>query len=239
MEIKDKYKLKSDIGKILNFNSLYNILPTNYDDVVSISFIDFNNDKKILIAGDIEEMLLSVFNKKIKLETVSIEIKNDDLLNTINNYLFLEFIKTVNNLPIEIIEYDDIKLKVHLYSNIIAASGRIGPANFLISNKKINESLLKNNNNINLNCVVYDDLNNDIILGRKNSFDQPGINLVLNENSLENITYNKNKKYVNLIYKMVPVGFSPEKQFVKLKLNKANLKSSGWKIQPFTTAMTR
>ena len=58
-----------------------------------------------------------------------------------------------------------------------------------------------------------------LILGRKNDFSQPGIILVINENSLKDIVYNNDEKpFVNLIYSFTEVGFHSEKQFLTINI---------------------
>ena len=90
--------------------------------------------------------------------------------------------------------------KINNASSVIAVNGRIGPAQYMIvSENNYNNyelSILEN-----IKPVFYD--TDDIILFRKNRFDQPGLVYITN-----------NEKYY-----LVDIGFYPEKQFIKIKID--------------------
>jgi hypothetical protein len=61
----------------------------------------------------------------------------------------------------------------------------------------------------------------EIIVGRKNSIEQPGIISVIDNNSLQNIVYNEEgNRCVDLSYGLYTIGFYPEKQYLTLKIKK-------------------
>lgn len=90
--------------------------------------------------------------------------------------------------------------KINMGSSAIAVNGRIGPAQYMI----ISED---NFHRYGLSDIVgyikpifYE--THDIILFRKNSFDQPGLVYITNDDK----------------YSLVDIGFYPQKQFLKIKI---------------------
>jgi hypothetical protein len=138
--------------------------------------------------------------------------------------------------------------KINNCSNFIATDGRIGPAQFVITNEKTHNFFERYSENyMNLGFIRYY-INNeledcDIILGRKNESTQPGVLFIMNENNIglskrvfsEQDPYGEedwdngniedielitigDKKYIDLAYSFVPIGFYPEKQFYYIHL---------------------
>jgi len=93
--------------------------------------------------------------------------------------------------------------KINNHSNLIATSGRIGPAQYYVISeenyKKFNLSIMNG-----ILTPIFHDID-DILLFRKNQIDQPGILYV------KNTITNK--------YDIITLGFKPQKQFGKIKLN--------------------
>jgi hypothetical protein len=111
--------------------------------------------------------------------------------------------------------------RINSCSNFIATSGRIGAGQFIITNKLTNEYLTQVFMNVGHFLFIVDDRleNGTVIMGRKNDISQPGISLIINENSLNNIVYNKediDEQIFNLKYGFSIAGFYPEKQFYTL-----------------------
>lgn len=105
-------------------------------------------------------------------------------------------------------ELDDAKnqrrliSKIFNASNLIAASGRIGPAQYMILSK---ENYKKYNLEIMESTIepIFHDIDN-ILLFRRNSIDQPGI------------IYLKNN--ISNKYAILSIGFYPQKQYIKINL---------------------
>lgn len=95
----------------------------------------------------------------------------------------------------------DIKTKIKNASNIIAVTGRYGHAEIILISKKNYEKLgleeIKNEYEF-----LFTDFVKDIILYRKNNYNQPGLIMFYNKRKL---SFEK-------------IGFYPEKQYLKIKL---------------------
>jgi hypothetical protein len=95
----------------------------------------------------------------------------------------------------------DIKTKINIASNLIATTGRYGPAEIILISKKNFEKLgleeIKKDYEF-----YFTDFVKDIILYRKNNCNQPGLVMFYNKRKL---SFEK-------------IGFYPEKQYLKIKL---------------------
>jgi len=122
--------------------------------------------------------------------------------------------KTVNNRK--------IYTKITGSSNFIATYGRIGYIHYIIASEKNTDLLIEIFPNKSFTIIQDKELDDEtLILGRKNEFSTPGVLLILNENSLQNIVYNEiGESYVNLIYSFASLGYHPENQFLTLKIKK-------------------
>lgn len=252
------YTPKTKIGKILESQPLYNIMVTDNKDFIKVMFVDFKEDDLLSNDGEISEpdftKCFQIFTNEIHLKNELVEIKDDNISESLTQYLNLEFLKIVEEqadknrnskispldenensqfdidclkfseeIKISFPDIDDISIflkrkilaKLYNLSNWIATTCRIGPGKFLITNSKTNDYLLKLHINIEqFRLFVFDSLEDGkIIMGRKNSFDQPGILLVLNENSIEDIVYKDGKSYVNLLYSFSANGYNPERNY--------------------------
>jgi hypothetical protein len=227
-------------GKELEKQVLYNIVCPLSQDTVKVNILDFKPMDEI--AGGEALLEICLFTQDIDLKTIMIPIKKNKIL-SIYTYLQSEFIEiakklgdmnrenisktTDGNIPVDIDisqmkkDLNKLKLKLSFASNFIASKGRIGPANFLISSE-INNLMTLDNIPSFLNHVVDKDMTDDvIIIGRRSDASNPGVLLLLNENSLSNIVYNEqNEECVNLTYAFALLGFHPEKQFITINIKK-------------------
>jgi len=232
------WEIKTNIGKSLK-DSLYPILSTELDDI-RMSFIDFKCEDEFDIGSP------NIYTKDIKLKTVPVEIIDDnDIETSLSNHLDSEFIQLVKYVSIKnrisnkiINENFDISIeklinefgnasaiekiifKLNNCSSYIATNGRIGPAQYIITSEKINNFILseENINNVYFKLYINRNIENEnIIVGRKNDIDQPGISLIINENSFNDITSDNGKLIMNLKYKFSVNGFYPEKQYFLIK----------------------
>lgn len=229
-------ELISEQGLNRKNNSLFEVIFTDREDSIEVTFIDirekeFQNPPSTTLL----DINLEVFKKQINLKKVPVKIEKQE---DIEHYLQKEFIEIIKELGLkkndESISVLDIMLKADddpvrgifhkiLYrSNYIAVNGRIGSAQYTISSENTNDMLLKSDTYHSLTHIVDKEMDDEtIIIGRKNDVFQPGVFLVLNENSLSNIEYNeKGEKYVVLNYEFAVVGFHPEKQYLTMKIKK-------------------
>jgi len=127
--------------------------------------------------------------------------------------------------------------KINHVSNYIAIEGRIGPAQFLISNNKTYQYILQylddisflfnDKNELTIGNIVYhidNSLEDDyIFVGRKNSIDQPGVHCIIEVDNqgfikfdefefFEVGNYNKNKNLM-MHYSIVDCGLHPYYQY--------------------------
>jgi len=253
------YAPKTNVGKFLEFQPLYNIVVTDSADPIKFMFVDFKYGYNE--SGDIIDIGPDIFSNEIHLKNELVEIKENNIVESLTQYLNLEFLKIVDeqadknrnskNSPFDengnskfdvdcskiseeiktsFPDVDDISIflkrkivaKLYNLSNWIATMCRIGPGKFLITNSKTNEYLLKLFDNIEkFRFFVSETLEDGkIIMGRKNYFDQPGILLVLNENSIEDIVYKDGKSYVNLLYSFSMNGYNPETSYFSMYIKK-------------------
>lgn len=238
--MKDIYDIKNDKYKRIKLQSFYNVLSTDRIDLVATNILDVDydtEDHNQQNKDDIYNYEIKLINKKILLKKEWIEIKNNDIISSVEEFLFEKFIELADNEghknEIHEIDYKDYKNKEISFNKIILSrlvlmkhyiqsNGRIGTGNFIISNEKTNNFLIECEDTKiqeHFKFLVYKNLEDGkIIMGRKNDFSQPGIILILNENSLSNIVYKDNKKYVNLIYSFSSEGLKPEKQYLIMKI---------------------
>lgn len=192
-----------------------------------------------------------IVKKTVELKKVPIKIEED--IDSITLHLQREYIEIIKELGLKNLEKSkrnddgssnfDIKLKpgqeysirnlitkLIYASNYIAAYGRIGPAQYVIASENTTDLMLQILQTLqkfsrkSFTIIENKEMDDEtIILGRKNEFSQPGVLLVLNENSFSKIEYNeKGEKYVILNYAFAVVGFHPENQFLTLKIKKEN-----------------
>ncbi len=125
--------------------------------------------------------------------------------------------------------------KLMMASNYIAAIGRFGPAQWILSNSNTYKYILENiesddltfSNNImtfgNIPYVVNDLIDDDImLLGRKNDSTSPGLHCFILTDKNNNIhiseiinSYDYQKTY-RIYYKIEEIGINPEYNFLKL-----------------------
>ena len=183
--------------------------------------------------------------------------------NTIKNEINKEFIKIITELgdkhrvdsPMDRLDIDISKLKKTYpddskdkigrrilskcisSSSYIATDGRIGPAQWIISNNKtykfvldyLSDSLLTYDDTSNLLIggmpyIINDEIDDDIILlGRQNKIDQPGVlcTILTDENGYiytqEVAGFNNYQRTVlSVFYSIDEIGFNSKRQFLKL-----------------------
>ncbi len=215
---------------------------THEQDIVKVGVLDLQStDETDSATKSIE---ICFFHDDINLKTIMIPIKENKIM-SINTYLQSEFTKIAKKLgdinrenalktkdedslfDIDISQIQTeknlniLKLKLACISNFIAVNGRIGTADFLIANEA-NHLVLLDNEPSSLNSVIDKEIDDDvIIMGRRSDGSNPGVILILNENSLSNIVYNEqNEECVNLTYAFALLGFHPEKQFFTINIKK-------------------
>lgn len=125
--------------------------------------------------------------------------------------------------------------KILMSGNNIAMNGRIGPAQYLISNSKTYDYIMNylthieiiyDNNNVKIGNMIYyvDDAVQDdvIVFGRKNKIEQTGVHCLIltdDEGYVQyqqiNNPYSLSTKFV-LFYEIIDVGFTPEKQYMTI-----------------------
>lgn len=249
------WEIKTKIGRNME-NDLYSILPVDQP-IITMSFIDFKYEKEIQDSGLYENILSpDVCKKEIKLNTIPIEIIDDNIETSVKEHLDLEFIRMIkeeglknrkndsadehfkeNKFDINIekmrenyVDSDEettkhgilrhVIARINNCSNFIAAFGRIGPAHYVITNEKTNDFLFESEMSFGNHLKFYVDKelkDEDIILGRKNGVDQPGVVLIINENSINNVGEYNGKKYVKLDYTFSVNGFQPQHQYFLIK----------------------
>lgn len=232
------WTVNSNIGRFIEKFSLYPILSTEQP-YITMSFLDF--DKKYeLFEEDISisnssyflSNGLDMYKKEIKLEPHLIEIKDNEIKNSVIEHLNLEFVRMIKELGIKNREKNinetknfDIEksknwkdiFKLNMASSYIAMSGRIGSAQYVITSDNTNEYLISNPTFNYLKFFVNKEFKDDeILLGRKNEADQSGVVLILNEKSIENVGEIDGKKFVKLNYSFTINGFNPEKQYIMI-----------------------
>lgn len=193
------------LEKIKNLTSIKNFETNEY----KILFVDF---KDIITGANVYEIKGNFSN------TIQISDDYTDLYNNIIYNLFELGLETFNKLDdnkeifIKSIDEQDSFLykrklfsKINFASNHISINGYIGPANFIISNSNninfLNEYCKYNTN---INKIIHDGIlkDNEILMGRKNTIDQPGLNFIY---QIENDKIN---------YDIIKSGLLPSNHFM-------------------------
>lgn len=217
------------------------------------------------ISHSITQVAMSptIFQKAFIFKPISILVKRNFqyaedvrfLYNSIKNEIYKEFFKQIEilgeqnrttNIKFDI-DISEIKknsknigrsilARLNNASNYIASQGRIGPAQWLVSNNKTYNYILSYLIDLNLNYnadgqlmigntpFIIDELIDDdiILIGRKNSIDQPGVHCIIRTDSSSNInfqeysSYNSDKNYI-LETAIDSIGFQPHFQYFKIK----------------------
>lgn len=118
-----------------------------------------------------------------------------------------------------------IVARLNMAGSWIAVNGRIGPGNFIICNESTFDYLKTTFDRISYTYFKLFADNSledeEIVIGRKNSLENPGIIAVIDKNSLQNIVYNEDgNRCIDLSYGLYAIGFYPEKQYLTLKIKK-------------------
>lgn len=142
-------------------------------------------------------------------------LKNDNDFDVIKKEKGLYFLKNNINLTSHIqsnlssdIKKQQMIEKINRASNHIAIEGRVGPYHFIICNSNNKDFMeLCVNNKQNINVIQYDNIihNDEIIVGRINGFDQPGLTFLY---------YIENNK---VWFQIRGIGIHPEKQYILVK----------------------
>lgn len=200
---------------LFNIENLVNIKKVENDEY-NILFVDFeytNNGPnspnvfeikgKLVNSIGVTEDYNSVYDFLIS-NLLDLGLQSLDKLDNINNERFTK----------KIVEEDSVIYerrllnRMNFVSNHIAINGYIGPANFIISNTKNSkylETYCKYSTYV--NNVIHDGIlkDDEIIMGRINSIDQPGVVFI----------YQIDDDKIN--YKIVNTGIVPTKQFMCFK----------------------
>jgi len=200
---------------------------TNQMKFVTIDYNDFKN-----------------IETTIQLKDETVELKKDiNQWATVFSYVMDKYVEkireVIKNYDKDVIDAYTLKdkcdkkilTKILKASNDIAINGRIGPANFIMAHSKylplvrIDKGLKYYNPSDSIcmaNFIVCDELENEIIVGRIPSHVDPGVHIVLNEDTwLKNDPYlevDSEKEFLNVTYAVEPVGKNPHFQYMILKL---------------------
>jgi len=189
-------------------------------DAVTITYIDFlqneqndlqNEQNDLQNEQNRQTISLDVFTKRVDFAP---DVDISDCIDLKNSFVekVLELCER-NSYDIFNFKYDDnnddetmnkrvLLSKMMNASNFISFNGRLGPANSIIISKSNydNFGLSDYTREFSLD-VLFSDID-DIIMYRKNNIDQPGL-----------VCVRKGDKC-----KIVDIGFFPEKQFIKIKI---------------------
>lgn len=202
-------------------------------DFIKLHILDFLKNEEENEPNDkipINNLKLDFFVKDINLKTKYFEIKGEPVMD-LKDYLYSEFIDIIKKLALKnklknngdesaIISKNknDIFGKIANSMYIILTKGKLGFCNYLIFNEKTYDFMSKNKIIDKLSMTTVKTFinrklpDNEIILGKKNHLDQPGVSLIINKNSIEKIKEG-NKTYMKLSYNFSKNGFSPENQY--------------------------
>jgi hypothetical protein len=139
--------------------------------------------------------------------------------------------------PIDIKEMDKNTLtyRINAVSNYINVKNRRGGATFILSSSKNIDAILKtvsgwksgrkifkyNKSYSNLDLVVNNDLGDTVIIGRKPQEGEPGINFVVNRNTLTNFTYSEEDvSGINLSFDFFVFGQHPEYNYFSFEMKR-------------------
>jgi hypothetical protein len=151
------------------------------------------------VDGTLEELKE---DEKIDIKKLIVE-RIIELANKRNESISFDF--SIND---SMIKYEKTKIlnKINSGSNYISSHGRFGIATNMIISKDNYEKFGISNMNVEFE-ILFEDVD-DIYLYRKNRIDEPGIIYVYYID--ENDVYH---------YKIQNIGFDPENQFIKIKVN--------------------
>lgn len=221
----------------------------------TLAFVDFQYSSNVgSLNNSIPMSTISpnIFQKSVQLKPLVFH--NTLNVSNIANEFNKNFIKIISDLgekhrnvdPVKIfdININDMRrkgmspdrgiiAKLNNVSNYIATEGRIGPAQFIVSNSKTYTYILKHISSMglfkgkvlwigNMPYKIDNSVEDDIILfGRKNRIDQPGVHCLILTDEDGYIQFqslvdpNLNTK-IMLHYNIVDVGFQPYNQFFKI-----------------------
>lgn len=234
-------------------NQFFSIKGTQQQDT-NLVFIDFQYNATLSTISTISP---NVFQKTFKLNPITF-INRNLTYKEIQDELNKDYIKKISDLGEQHRELDTVQTKkfdiniqdmkkrgmtpdrgiiAKLYnaSNLIAVEGRIGPAQFIVSNSKTYNYILNYIGSVGvfkgnelwignmpyiINKAVEDD---KILLGRKNQIDQPGTHCLIMVDDNGYIQFQEMKNPDNFDTKLVmyycidDVGFHPYYQIMKLE----------------------
>jgi hypothetical protein len=177
-KIEGIYDLKTEEGNLLLSQPLYNIVSTDQDSSVKIFIIDFNDSGGRFAMPEL-------FEKEIFMKKELVEIKNDNKIESISDFLNQKFVEILQDLSDKSRNLEDIKdnnykfdideilesvkeredykiqivrkiiARINNVSNWIATRGRIGPAHYIITGKETNRFLLEQLDSINFHLSIF------------------------------------------------------------------------------------
>lgn len=177
---------------------------------------DLNKIMNIITCKDGNEFSLLDFSQIGNTISPTIIKNTVSFDNTYNvNKAYDIFKNIINNNDIDKLEKDfkDVDYEQHIIKlnsiilagmNMVAANGRIGMANFAIMSSYMFNIYKLNTPIENLEIIIDDNLTH-IILGRKNTIDQPCINCYTDNNNMQVINSSKSafKQYLNIYIKNI------------------------------------
>ena len=229
----------------------------------TLSFIDFNTSIPQPTSASYPTITPNIYQKNFTLNKLSISIGNsykynnnqinfqyflyDQIKNELNKVFFNKITKLGElhrsgdvNFDISNISNNEksgkrIYARLLNANNYIAAQGRFGPAQWIISNTKTYNYILSQLIDLTLNYnsssqllignapyIINDLIDDDIILlGRQNQMESSGVHsfLLCDNNGnieLQLITYSTGDSEVQLYYGIEDIGLHPEYQFMKI-----------------------
>lgn len=203
----DSLKRKKIGVKLFNFVGRMNERFVSLENKsIDVGIKDFINDHFIKKVKEIAEK--NTVDEKTKFLKEPLDITKDESINKISN-------------------------KIYGISNYIGAKSKRGAATFILASKKNIELILEVTNHWkldgktfkynegNLNLIVNDDLEDTVIVGRKPNEGDPGINLVVNRNTLTNFTYSEEDvSGVNLSFDFFAIGQHPEYNYFSFEIKR-------------------
>ena len=238
-------------------NNFFTIERTTQD-IANVIFMDFQYSAPIPTTNtSFPTLSPNIFQKTVKVLPITF-LKKDFNSENIKKEINKDFFKVITDLAKQHRELSldknfdiDIKelkrkgdyitrsiiAKSNNVSNLIALKGRIGPSQYLASNSKTYDYILKyighnrflfNQNGTmmigNMQYIIDDNIEDDIILfGRKNKIEQPGVHcLILTDDKGDILVHETvdpemiNNK-VTIYYKIIDLGFHPYYQFYFIK----------------------
>lgn len=135
-------------------------------------------------------------------------------------------------------ESKKVIIKINSISNYIAVKCRRGPANFILASKENIESIMdsysgtwsnqgktfkynKAIESFNYTLIANENIGNTVIMGRCPKDNEPGVNLVINKNTLNNYNFSEDDiTGINLQYEFTVLGKNSQNNYFSFEMNR-------------------